>query len=101
MPGLREYIKTFGQDKIILMEHNTDIFGQSMDISHSANTQPPVRLRSPETARHATDVRNDLFMPEMYRYTFPELVATNRECGEDEESYKAMARVQLPVWSAL
>lgn len=89
--GLREYIKTFGQDKIILMEHNTDIFGQSMDISHSANTQPPVRLRSPETARHATDVRNDLFMPEMYRYTFPELVATNRECGEDEECYKAMA----------
>ena len=89
--GLREYIKTFGQDKIILMEHNTDIFGQSMDISHSANTQPPVRLRSPETAQHATDVRDDLFMPELYRYTFPELVATNRECGEDEESYKAMA----------
>ena len=27
----------------------------------------------------------------MYRYTFPELVMTNRECGEDEVDYKAMA----------
>ena len=61
-----------------------------MDVS-SANTPAPRASALPGTAQHATDVRDDLFMPELYRYTFPELVATNRECGEDEESYKAMA----------
>lgn len=88
---LREYVKSFGEEKIILMEHNVDIYGQSMDISHGSATIPDARLLSPETAGNPEDARNDVMLLEMYRYTFPELVMTNRECGEDEVHYKAMA----------
>lgn len=57
-------------ENAILMEHAVDIFNQHMDIVHSS------RIVS------QTD---DLSA--MYRYTFPELVMTNRECGEDENDY--------------
>lgn len=89
--GLREYVKTFGDDKIIMMEHNVDIYGQSMDIAQGSSTIPDKRLLTPKTAGNPDDGRNDFLMLEMYRYTFPELVMTNRECGEDEDNYKAMA----------
>ncbi len=89
--GLREYVKTFGDDKIILMEHNVDLYGQSMDISHGANSQPDARLLDPLTAEELDAAASDSRLTEMYRYTFPELMSTNRECGEDEEHYRAMA----------
>lgn len=72
--GLRESIKARSADNAILMEHNVDIFARHMDISQGASTVP---------------APNHLL--EMYRYTFPEAVMTNRECGEDEEDYRAKA----------
>lgn len=89
--GLREYVKSFGEDKIILMEHNVDLYGQSMDIAHGANSQPDARLLDPVTAEDLSRAREDRRLTEMYRYTFPELMTTNRECGEDEDHYRAMA----------
>lgn len=89
--GLREYVKTFGEDKIILMEHNVDLYGQSMDISHGANSQPDARLLDPVAAEDLDAARRDSRLTEMYLYTFPELLSTNRECGEDENHYRAMA----------
>lgn len=89
--GLREYVKSFGEDKIILMEHNVDLYGQSMDIAHGANSQPDRRLLDPVTAEDLGAARKDYRLSEMYRYTFPELLTTNRECGEDECNYRAMA----------
>ncbi len=88
---LRAYVKSFGDEKIILMEHNVDIYGQSMDISQGSATLPDARLLTPETAGNPLDAGNDTMLLEMYRYTFPELVMTNRECGEDETHYKALA----------
>lgn len=89
--GLRAYVKTFGEDKVILMEHNVDIFGQSMDVAHGSNSTPDRRLLDPKTAGDLQAARDDEMLLEMYRYTFPELVMTNRECGEDENHYLAMA----------
>lgn len=89
--GLREYVKSFGEDKIILMEHNVDLYGQSMDIAHGANSQPDARLLDPVAAEDLSRAREDRRLTEMYRYTFPELMTTNRECGEDEDHYRAMA----------
>ena len=88
---LREYVKTFGDDKAITMEHNVDIFGQYMDFAQGGATCPEMRLRRPETAENLEAAKDDGMLLEMYRYTFPELVMTNRECGEDEVDYKAMA----------
>ncbi len=88
---LRRNVKAHGEDKIILMEHNVDIYGQSMDMAQGAGTIPDARLLTPETAGNPEDARSDTMLLEMYRYTFPELLMTNRECGEDEEHYKAMA----------
>ena len=89
--GLREYVKSFGEDKIILMEHNVDLYGQSMDISHGANSQPDARLLDPVSAEDLSRAGQDRRLSEMYLYTFPELLTTNRECGEDEDHYRAMA----------
>ncbi|HSK68168.1 MAG TPA: DUF6259 domain-containing protein, partial [Candidatus Limnocylindria bacterium] len=88
---LRNWVKSFGEDRIILMEHNVDVYGQSMDVSHGSATIPDRRLLSPATAANPAGARDDRMMLEMYRYTFPELVVTNRECGQDEEHYRAMA----------
>jgi len=88
---LRKYVKSFGEDNIILMEHNVDIYAQSMDLSQGNATIPDARLLQPETAGNPADARNDTTLREMYRYTFPELLMTNRECGEDEVHYKALA----------
>jgi len=88
---LKRHIRTYGDDKIILMEHSVDIFNQSMDITHSNNTQPEKRLCNPKTAADLEAAKDDSRLLEMYRYTFPEHVMTNRECGEDENAYKAMA----------
>ena len=88
---LRRYVKTFGDDRIILMEHNVDLYGQSMDVSHGANSQPDARLLDPIAAENLDAARLDSRLTEMYRYTFPELMSTNRECGEDENHYRAMA----------
>ena len=67
---LHDHIHAAHPEDIILMEHSVDIFNQHMDIVHSS------RIVSEE---------NDLSA--MYRYTFPELVQTNRECGQDEDRY--------------
>ncbi|HHU03232.1 MAG TPA: hypothetical protein GXZ91_08925 [Christensenellaceae bacterium] len=88
---LRNYVKTFGDNKIILMEHNVDIYGQSMDISHGSNSQPDTRLLDPISAENLSDAYLDSRLSEMYLYTFPELITTNRECGQDEDHYRAMA----------
>lgn len=71
---LHEYIRSRGDEKITMMEDNVDIFAQHMDISQGTTTRP-----KPE------------FLLEMYRYTFPECIMTNRECGEDEDNYKTYA----------
>ena len=89
--GLREYVKSFGSDRIILMEHNVDLYGQSMDCSHGIGTRPDERLTDPVRAEDLSAAPQDSQLPEMYRYTFPELISTNRECGEDEEHYRAYA----------
>jgi hypothetical protein len=72
--GLHDYVRSRGRDKAILMEHNVDVFAQHMDISQGASTKP-----------------NPQQMLALYRYTFPELIMTNRECGMDEIDYRANA----------
>ncbi|MGI6168001.1 MAG: DUF6259 domain-containing protein [Eubacteriales bacterium] len=69
---LRKTIKARGEDKIILMEHLVDCFNQHMDISQSSGMNP----------------RHKINRPDMYRYTFPELVFTNRGLGMDEVNYR-------------
>lgn len=68
--GLRANIKTFGEERIMMEEHCIDIYAQHMDI-----VQPP-----------AFSARGD-FAAEMFRYTFPEVVMTNRNMALDEEGY--------------
>lgn len=72
--GLKETVKERNPENAIMMEHNVDIFASHMDISQGASTVP-----SPD------------HLLEMYRYTFPEAVMTNRECGQDEEDYLSRA----------
>ncbi|NLO83186.1 MAG: hypothetical protein GX094_09045 [Clostridiales bacterium] len=72
--ALHDYVRSRGSDKAIMMEHNIDIFAQHMDISQGSTTKP-----------------NPNNLLELYRYTFPELIMTNRECGQDEENYKQLA----------
>ncbi len=69
---LRELVKTYGDDKITLMEYNVDIYGQHMDIVQSSN----IRSTNPK------------FFSELYRYTFPEIRATNRNMAMDEKNYR-------------
>ena len=75
----------------MLIEHNTDIYSMWNDISHSGLTTPEPRLINPETAENLAAAKFDTRLLEMYRYTFPEMVMTNRECGEDENHYLANA----------
>ena len=75
----------------MLMEHNVDIYSMWNDISHSGMTSPEPRLLTPEGAENIAQKKNDTRLLEMYRYTFPEAVMTNRECGEDENHYLANA----------
>lgn len=68
---LRGRIHDRNAENIILMEHTVDIFNQHMDIVHSTD--------SGARPNH---------MIEMYRYTFPEIIPTNRESGQDENGYR-------------
>ncbi|AEV30185.1 hypothetical protein SpiGrapes_2415 [Sphaerochaeta pleomorpha str. Grapes] len=68
---LHAHIHDSGPDRIILMEHCVDIFNQHMDVVHGTN-----HLKS----------ENEFI--ELYRYTFPEVVMTNRESGEDDSDYR-------------
>lgn len=70
---LRDRIREDGEDSIILMEHTVDIFNMNMDIVQGTNK---------------ADRPDDLI--EMYRYTFPEFVITNRESGQDQDDYRTM-----------
>lgn len=87
---LRRTVKKHGDDKIILMEHGVDVFNQHMDI-----TQPTSILS-----------RSDIDLQAMYRYTFPELILTNREHGQDEIDYRHMInqtvalglRFDMTIW---
>ena len=89
---LRDYIKeTYGDDKIIMMENDVDIYGMYMDIVHTNNTWVEPRLRTPKTAADLEAAKDDRQMLELYRYVMPEVVVTNRECGEDETHYLADA----------
>jgi hypothetical protein len=54
------------------MEHIVDCFNQHMDIVHGSRMYPDSKSN----------------VPDMYRYTFPEVVMTNRELGEDEEDFR-------------
>lgn len=58
-------------DALILMEHTVDVYNQFMDIIHGSNSGAK---------------KNDMI--ELYRYTFPEFIITNRECGQDEKDYR-------------
>lgn len=67
---LRNNVKKFGDDKVIMQEHCVDIFAQSMDIIQPGGFN----------ARNNTRT-------EFFRYTFPEIVMTNREMGQDENNF--------------
>lgn len=67
---LHELVRSYGDDRVTMMEDNIDIFAQHMDISQGTRTRP-----MPD------------FMLELYRYTLPECIMTNRECGQDEDNY--------------
>jgi len=77
--ALRENIKNQNPEAIIAMEHNVDIYGQSMDLAQSGGSARP--------GKHS--------YPELYRYTFPELMVTNRESAEDERDYKNFIHFSL------
>ena len=68
--ALHDHIHARSEDNLILMEHTVDVYNQHMDIVHGSNSGAK---------------KNDLI--ELYRYTFPEFVITNRECGQDESDY--------------
>lgn len=68
---LRRLVKSYGDDKVMLQEYNVDIYGQHMDIIHSS-------LLSARSNK----------LPAIYRYTFPELIVTNRGMAMDERKYK-------------
>lgn len=68
---LRDLIHAYNSEAIILQEHTVDIFNQHMDIIQGTN-----HLSKPNE------------MIELYRYTFPELIITNREMGQDESNYR-------------
>lgn len=68
---LHDHIHGRNDEAIIMMEHTVDIFNQHMDIIQTTNK-----------------LREETEMIEMYRYTFPELIGTNREQGQDESDYK-------------
>ena len=67
---LRELVKSYGEDKITLMEYNVDIYGQHMDIVQSSAIKP-----------------QEKYLSELYRYTFPEIHVTNRGMSMDETGY--------------
>jgi hypothetical protein len=68
---LHDHIHGRNEEAIIMMEHTVDVFNQHIDIVQATNH---------------LDGKNE--MAEMYRYTFPELIETNREMGQDECGYK-------------
>ena len=67
---LRSLVKSYGEDKITLMEYNVDIYGQHMDIVQSSAIKPAGK-----------------YLSELYRYTFPEICVTNRGMSLDETGY--------------
>jgi hypothetical protein len=67
---IRRQIKSYGPDKAIMVEHNVDMFAQFMDVAEGAGT----------------NISEDT-LHEMYRYTFPEAIMTNRELGKNERNY--------------
>lgn len=67
---LRDLVKSYGEDKITLMEYNVDIYGQHMDIVQSSAIKPAPK-----------------YLSELYRYTFPEIHVTNRGMSLDETDY--------------
>jgi hypothetical protein len=71
---LKSRIQEKGKDKAMLMEHTVDVFGQHMAITQGASTMPEP---------------DHLF--ELYRYTFPEIIETNRNCAHDEDNYRTNA----------
>ena len=66
---LRANIKAKG-DRIIMEEHCIDIYSQHMDLVQPPTFQP-----------------RGNWMPEMFKYTFPEVRMTNRNNALDEENY--------------
>lgn len=71
---LKDYIRGKDPEKALMMEHNVDVFGQHMNITQGCTT-----LINP----------NHFF--ELYRYTFPEIIETNRDCAHDEDNYRTNA----------
>ena len=69
---LRETVKRHGDERIILQEHCVDIFAQSMDIVQPSGFG---------------NIRKNVKAYEFMRYTFPEIVMTNREMGQDDSNY--------------
>ncbi len=67
---LKEYVRNKDSTNAIMMEFNVDIFGQHMDIAQPVSTMNPEQEFG------------------IYRYTFPELILTNRDCAHDEDNYK-------------
>jgi hypothetical protein len=73
--ALRADIKRLNPDAMVAMENTVDVFGQHMDLAHSTLGGWP----------------GPMAFPELYRFTFPEHIVTNRECGEDERDYVTKA----------
>ena len=68
----RAAIKRANPDAAIAIELGADAFSQYADLVHPAYVGSFPHPRS---------------FPELYRYTFPEQIFTNRECAEDETDY--------------
>ena len=104
--SLRDYIKTWGNDKAIAMEHATDIYGQYMDLVQPVHIGPGEMDHANEIYKDAQpghlpqwkngrddELNKDIVQPahrefpEMYRYTFPEIKLTNRDMALSEYNY--------------
>lgn len=72
----RAAVKQANPDAVIAMEFLVDAFSQYVDLVHPAYIGSFPHPRS---------------FPEMYRYTFPEQILTNRECAEDETNFMTNA----------
>ena len=68
---MRENIKAKGEEKLMMQEHCVDIYAQHMDI-----IQPP------------TFFIRGTRIPQVFRFTFPEIRMTNRNNALDETNYK-------------
>jgi hypothetical protein len=77
MRALQDMVQEYDPGFIFATEHVTDVYGQFFDVLHSCGMG---------ASPHAEG------FPELFRYTFPEYVITNRDGGYDERNMAAAVR---------